>query len=187
MEHCSKNDNYFIHTWGLLHKKVIDFNSTFSAVVIPQILIKYLLYASHNSLHHTGVMKLYHFIKRLYFFQGMKKKIHQYVRSCHKCQIIYLQKAHFITLHQDIAQTPQNHISIDLLGPYNVTSQGNSYTLTTVCNLTGYLNTFPIKHKKTKTGVTHLFSDIMFKFGFPRILHSDNRTEFKYKFIEHLS
>ena len=50
-----------------------------------------------------------------------------------------LQKTHFINLHQDIAQTPQDHISIGLLGPYKVTSQGNSYALTIVCNLAGYL------------------------------------------------
>ena len=37
------------------------------------------------------------------------------------------------------------------------------------------------------TVATHLFSDIMLKFGFPRILHSDNGTEFKSKLIEHLS
>ena len=39
--HCSKNDNYFIDAMGILHKKVSNINSTFSAVVIPQILIKY--------------------------------------------------------------------------------------------------------------------------------------------------
>ena len=107
--HCSKNNNYFTYAMG-----TIDSNSIFSAVVIPQILIKRLLQTSHNSLGYTGAMKLYHFIKRLYCFQGMRKKI-QYIRLCHKCQIINLQK------HQDIAQTPHNHISIDLLGPYNVT------------------------------------------------------------------
>ena len=56
-----------------------------------------------------------------------------------------LQKPHFINLHQDIVQIAQDHISIDLLGPYKVTSQGNSYTLSTVCNITGYLMTLPIK------------------------------------------
>ena len=85
----------------------------------------------YTILGHTGAMKLYYFIKSLYCFQGMRKKIHQYIRSCHKCQIMILQKPHFINLHQDIAQMPQDHISIDLLGPYNVTSQGNSYTLST--------------------------------------------------------
>ena len=134
--HCTKNDNYFADTMGILYKKVIDFNSTFSAVVVPQILIKYLLHTSHNFLGHTETMKLHHFIKRLYYFQGMRTKIHQYVRSYHKCNIMKLQTPHFINLHQDIAQTPQDHLSINLLGPYNVTSQGNSYTHTTVCNLT---------------------------------------------------
>ena len=44
---CSKYDNYFIDTIDILQKNVIDFNSIFSAVVIPQILIKYLLHALH--------------------------------------------------------------------------------------------------------------------------------------------
>ena len=108
---------------GILHKKVIDFNNTFSSVVIPKILIKYLMHASHDSLGHVGAIKLYHFLKRLYYFQGMWKEIHQYVRSCQKCQIMNLQKPHYINLHQDIAQTPQDHISIDPIGPYNTTSQ----------------------------------------------------------------
>ena len=61
-----------------------------------------------------------------------------------------LQKTHFINLHQDIAQTSQDHISIDLLGPYNITSQGDSYTLTAVCNLTCYLMMTPIKDKRQR-------------------------------------
>ena len=68
-----------------------------------------------------------------------------------------LQKPHFINLHQDIAQTPQDPISIDFLGPYNIKSPGNSYALAAVCNLMGYLMTMPIKDKKTTTVVTHLF------------------------------
>ena len=90
-----------------------------------------------------------------------------------------LQKPNFIDLHQDIAQTPQDHVSIDLLGPYNVTSQGNSCALTVVCNLTDYLMTTPIKDQETMTVTNHLFSDIMFKFSFPRILHSNSGTELK--------
>ena len=50
-----------------------------------------------------------------------------------------IQKPHLINLHQDIVETPQDHISIDLLGLYNITSEGISYTLTTVCNLHGTL------------------------------------------------
>ena len=103
--HCNTNKNYFMDAMDILHKKVIDFNSTFSSVVIPQILIIHLLHASHNLLGHVGATKLYHFLKRLYYFQGMRKKIYQYVRSCQKCQM-NLQKPHHINFHQNIAQTP---------------------------------------------------------------------------------
>ena len=98
-----------------------------------------------------------------------------------------LQKPNFIDLHQDIAQTPQDNLSIDLLGPYNATSQGNLYALTAVCNLTGYLMTTPIKDKKMTSVATHLYCDIMLKFGFLKILHSENSAEFKCKLMEILS
>ena len=68
-----------------------------------------------------------------------------------------LQKPHFINLHQNIAPKSQDHISIGLLGPYHITSQGNYCALTTVFNITGYHKTLPIKDKKTTTVVTCLF------------------------------
>ena len=110
-------------------------------------------------LGHIGATKLYHFLRKLYYFQGMWKEIHQYICSCQKCSIMNLQKPNYIYLHQDIAQTPQAHISIDLIEPYNITSQGNSYALTTICNLTGYLMTTPIPDKKTSTVAIYLFSE----------------------------
>ena len=64
----SKHDNYFMDTIGILNKKVTDINSIFSAIVIVQILIKYLLHASHDSLGHVGAIKWYHFFKWLYYF-----------------------------------------------------------------------------------------------------------------------
>ena len=63
--HCNAYDKYFTDSMGIFAKKVIDFNSTFSSVVLPKILIKYLLHASHDSLGHVVAMKLYHYIKRL--------------------------------------------------------------------------------------------------------------------------
>ena len=113
----------------------------------------------------------------------MRRKLREYVRSCHKCQIMNLQKPNFIDLYQDIAQTPQHHLSINLLEPYNITSQGNSYVLTAVCNLRCYPKTTPIKDKKIMSVANHLFPDIMLKFGFPRILHSDHGMGFKSKLM----
>ena len=51
---CSKHDDYLQDAMGILHKIVIDFNSVFSAIVLAQILIKYLLHTSHDSLGDVG-------------------------------------------------------------------------------------------------------------------------------------
>ena len=45
----------------------------------------------------------------------------------------------------------------------------------------------PIPNKKTSAVAWYLFSEILLKFGFPRILHSHNGTELKSKLIEHLA
>ena len=72
-----------------------------------------------------------------------------------------LQKPNYINLHQELAQMPQDHLSIDLIGPYNTTIQGNTYALTVVCNLTGYLMAAPIHEKKDLNhSCTFIFGNI---------------------------
>ena len=51
------------------YKKVADFNSTFSSVVITKILLKYLLHALHDALGDFEATKLYYFIT----FQASEK------------------------------------------------------------------------------------------------------------------
>ena len=96
-----------------------------------------------------------------------------------------LQKPHFIDLHKDIVHTSQDHIPIDLLGPYNISSQGNSYTLTPVCNLTDYDHPYEGQNDNDSSNPPIL--DITLKFSFPRKLNSDNGMEFQSKLIEYLS
>ena len=87
----------------------------------------------------------------------MRRKLYDCVRSCYNVKLMSLQKLKFTDLQQDIAQTPHDDLSINLLGPYNVTSQGNSYALTAVCNLTGYLMTTPIKDKDNVSSKPFIF------------------------------
>ena len=41
--HCNTNESNFKDAMGILNKNGIDFHSTFSAVVVPKILINYML------------------------------------------------------------------------------------------------------------------------------------------------
>ena len=59
---CSKFKNHFQDATGVILKKVVDFNIVFSAVVVTQILIKYVLHASYDLLGHVRATQLYHFL-----------------------------------------------------------------------------------------------------------------------------
>ena len=63
-----------------------------------------------------------------------------------------LQKPHFIDLHQDIAHTPQDHVSIDFLGPLHLDCSMQPHRLS---------YDHPYQGQKTTTVATHLFLDIM--------------------------
>ena len=54
--------------------------------------MKYLLHALHDSLGHVKATKLFHFLKWLSYFKGMRRKLHEYARSFHKRQIMNLHK-----------------------------------------------------------------------------------------------
>ena len=144
----SKFENYFQKAMAVLHKKVADFNSVFSACSCTTNSHKIFTTCITQLTRIYWSHEIIPFPNWSYNSKGMRWKLHRYVRSCHKCQIMILQKPKFIDLYQDIAQTPQDHSSIDLLEPYKATSQGNLYILTAVCNLTGYIMTTPIKDKK---------------------------------------
>ena len=47
--------------------------------------------------------------------------------------------------------------------------------------------TTPIRDEKTLLVANYLLTDVILKFGVPRILHSDNSVEFKSKLMENLS
>ena len=50
---CSKFKDYFKDAMGILHKKIADLNNVFSAIVVLQIFINYLLHALHDMLGHA--------------------------------------------------------------------------------------------------------------------------------------
>ena len=117
----------------------------------------------------------------------MRNTLHQYVRTCPKCQIMNLQRPNIYK------PTPRNSTNTtgSLINQLHWTLQ-YSHTRQHICyhsNLQPHQlpNENPISNKKTTTVAVQLFSEIFLNFSFPRILYSDNRAEFKSKLIEHLA
>ena len=60
----------------------------------------------------------------------------------------------YVQLHLGIPHTPMNFISVDLIGPLEVTAKSNQYALTVICMLTNYATCVPLTDKSANTVVS---------------------------------
>ena len=108
----------------------------------------------------------------------MTDDIHEYVRTCDKCQrkkTIKLQKTQVSMKSIPIPQKIFGQVGIDLI--QMVESQGYKYILTFCVFFTKWPELIPLPDKKATTIAKELYS-IFMRFGFPDVLISDRGTEF---------
>ena len=70
------------------------------------------------------------------------------------------------------------HVQIDLAGPFKSSSSGNTYALLQTCVFSGYTVIRAIPDK-TSDAVSWALSCIWCDYGAPKIVQSDNGSEFK--------
>ncbi|PRP82664.1 hypothetical protein PROFUN_10028, partial [Planoprotostelium fungivorum] len=99
------------------------------------------------------------------------------VRSCSKCQQFNIVRRGYYPTRPILSKMPGDHLAIDLAGPLPTTDRGNNYLFIAVDICTRFCFLHPMIDKTSATTVTHLI-DYCTIFGFPRILQSDNGTEF---------
>ena len=69
-----------------LYMKIKDHGRDFKALIVPKTIQNYLLYESHNGLDHNGTTRLYQFLKRQYYWKGLKESAQKFVRNCPQCE-----------------------------------------------------------------------------------------------------
>ena len=69
-------------------------------------------------------------------------------------------------------------ISMDLIGPFDPSSNGHHYTLTVICMLTGYMFCIPLKTKTASEVVQAYIDGVYAKFEESMKILLDNGTEF---------
>lgn len=100
-----------------------------------------------------------------------------WVKACPECQRNNIVKKGYHPLKPIHAQLPGDHMAIDLAGPFPRTTDGERYMLILVDVCTRFVFLRPLKTKRALDVATTLF-DIFCIIGFPRILQSDNGSEF---------
>lgn len=127
---------------------------------------------------HFGVNEVYAKLKRDgHAWPNMKQHIRKELLKCDECQKFTIEKHGFNPYHSIESLQPFDHIAIDLAGPYPSTSDNYRFVLVVIDICTRYVILRPLQDKGSKTIANELF-DIFCHYSFPRIVQSDNGTEF---------
>ena len=115
---------------GIIYRKIRDGPIIFHAIMVPNTLQPYILYECHNTLGHIGSTRLYHLIERNYYWKSyVKIAITMYVPA-QNINMVTLKEPQYINFHLPIPNFPMSFISMDFVGPYRETENGNQCALT---------------------------------------------------------
>ena len=100
----------------LLKRCVINGDNTYETTVVPRAITTQILQMAHDELGHNGTHRPYTWLKRLYYWKGLKPSVEKHIKMCYQCQRRNKQVVKYATLHFDVATSPMQFISMDLIG-----------------------------------------------------------------------
>jgi transposase InsO family protein len=140
---------------------------------------------AHLAGHFGSAAMVNHIKLSGYNWPTLRKDALKLISSCPTCQRYNIAKRGFHPLKTITASLPFDHISIDLLGPLPTTQAGYNYILVHIDVLTRFVILKPLMDKTSMTIARHLVS-IWSQFGYPKIVQSDNGTEFVNSILKQL-
>ena len=140
-------------------------NKCFHTMVLPQVLIAQILRAVHDELGHSGTTRTYMLVHRLYYWKSLKACVNKHIKQCMMCQKRNIQVVKYAQLHFSTPRLPMQFISMDLIGPFDPSSNWHHYDLTVICMLTGYTFCIPLKTRNTSKVVQAYIDKVYAKFG----------------------
>lgn len=176
-------DGVLMRKWSPSEKD-LSWKTVFQVVVPDNYREQILCLAHDHALSgHLGVNKTFSRILHYFYWPGLKKTVSEYCRSCHVCQLAGKpnQGIPSAPLHPiPIVSEPFERIIIDCVGPLPKTKSGYQYLLTLMCAATRYPEAIPMRTIRAKN-VTKELVKFFSIFGIPRVIQSDQGTNFTSK------
>ena len=181
------NAKMFILHDGVLCRLWMEEKETFRCTFVPQVLRDPLLVLAHNRNGHNGGRRTYMALKKMYYWQSMKREVFKHCKTCKECMLQNQANTSGEFKHFKVPEVPMQLICMDLVGPiYLVTSRGNHFIVTCIDMLTGFTIAVPIKDKMASTVCDAYRAHVYCIFGGSARILTDNGTEFKNEQMDEL-
>ena len=131
-----------------------------------------------HQIGHEGLYKTYNRLKRDYYWKSMKKDVHNFIKSCHRCQ---LYRPQLLNKNVESIATPPGYpfsrVGLDLVGPLPITKNKSKYIIVLVDYLTKWVEAEPLKSIESDD-IINFLKRVFSRHGIPEILTTDNGPQF---------
>lgn len=128
---------------------------------------------------HLGIAKTIARIAARYYWPGMNQDIAKYVRACDNCQRFKPQQMKPPgQMNTTSAEHPWEYVAIDLVGPLPRSNQGYTYLCVIQDKFPKWVEIQPLRQPKATNIVKALKERVIYRFGCPRTVISDNGSQF---------
>ncbi|GFX40228.1 retrovirus-related Pol polyprotein from transposon 412 [Trichonephila clavipes] len=157
------------------------------AVVILKAMREQTLIACHDDGGHMDAKKTLHNLKQHYWWPNMRKDYKNYVRSCHKCQVVNRCTANAYGLLQQlpISTIPWEIVFADHVICLPQTGAGNTNMLVHIDHATRYVVATPSASLGAHSVTDALYHNIILRYGPPSMYISDRGTAFTARHTQH--
>ena len=164
-----------------LYKRVVIAGEERLALCVPSAMQLDIIAEHHDAPTgcHYGVHKTYETLRRKYHWDGMKKAVENYVRTCKPCQL--MKPTHQLRpgLYQPV-RVPEEaweSVAMDTIGPIHPRSRsGNAYVLTLIDMLTKHAFAMAVPDITTSTIMSTLRQHYLTKYPLCKSILTDRGT-----------
>ena len=174
-------DGVLIHFYQPRVKHKDQFNSLIKQIVVPEKYRARLLKEYHASLAggcHQGSDRLFLSIRQKYYWKRMWTDIHEFQKSCDKCQ----RASHYHPPKQPLHPLPVPHLferlHLDYLGPLRTSSCGKKWILLVIDAFSGWTECFALESADAITTAQVFYQEVITRYGCPKYILTDRGATF---------
>ena len=157
-------------------------------VVVPEKYQVDILKEAHEGLvgGHLGIRKTLDKVSRNFYWNGIKRDVKKYVKTCPVCQKVgnpnqKITKVPLVPIPS--VGEPFENVVVDVAGPLPRTKKGFEYMLTIMDRVSRYPEAIPLRKINAKVVIEALIQ-FFSKFGMPRVVQTDRGTNFTSKYFQ---
>lgn len=138
---------------------------------------------AHSWSGHLGITKTHDRILQHFFWPGLKVDVAKFCKTCSVCQVAG--KPNQIVPPVPLKPIPAvgepfEHVIVDCVGPLPKSKSGKQFLLTLMCSASWFPEAIPLR-KITAPAVTKALLKFFTMFGLPRVIQTDQGTNFQSK------